>query len=448
MSTNQQTWSGDSLDAVSIWAPGAQVVIEGIEGDQVLLDGAPAVGTSDQFNIAPVGRWLQVHLWDNHSGPAAITLRLPKNKDWAIDLYAYWGKVTVGGLRARMQLAVQKGDVRVADCQGIFTVTSGDGTVELINCTEAEMPERPEQPQPGPTPPPAKHVPWSTLPPNWLDWDYEDWTAWGTAIGDQVRSWAQQFNGFLDKMQWMPQRNGINAHVARGSLYLENIQASTCKVRISKGAARLEHGRITNLVLRSNHGDVVIRSLLPAGDWVIENRHGNVLLALPQDAQARLDIATRQGNIHSSVPLVRVARPGPESRRGSRMVGSLGASGSPFQISVDLVHGDARLDLAPASTYTGQPAAQPAPQPAGQPTPGPATEPTAPAPVVATQPAAPAWESQVEAPAESAPVAAPASPAGPEPETDARWLVLEALKDGTINADEAEQLLLSLEKIA
>ena len=57
-----------------------------------------------------------------------------------------------------------------------------------------------------------------------------------------------------------------------------------------------------------------------------------------------------------SVPLVRVARPGPEARRGGRMVGTLGQSeGKPAQVTLVVANGDIRIDLQPATaTYSAR----------------------------------------------------------------------------------------------
>lgn len=168
--------------------------------------------------------------------------------------------------------------------------------------------------------------------------------------------------------------------------------------------------------------------------------YGDIDLTLPADAQGRLDAATRKGDLRSDVPLVRVARPGPESHGGGRMVGALGSAES-ARAQIDLVtqHGDISIHLGPASRRTPVPDSQPAEAASSS---GPAVQPegvegeaypTADVQNVETNPATTENNHPVEV------------QAAVEPRTeDPALAILQALEDGLINVEEADRMLQEL----
>ncbi len=278
--------------------------------------------------------------------------------------------------------------------------------MRLINCLEAAAPERPAG---------GESYASQRFSRPWISWGAEDWSAWGLEFGEQAAAWAQQFGQLVEPASWKPLDAGVNVRLHKGNARLEGIEAKACSVRLTKGNLTLEGGRIADLQLSTASGNVECRAVFPEKDWEMATNHGNLRLSLPADAQARLDAATRHGDIRSAVPLVRVARPGPEARRGGRMVGALGAAeGEPAQIHMTTLHGDIHIDVQPG---------------------GKAPAPAAPE---AAQPAPPPVEA-VEAARPVEPVEPPAPPEDP------RLAVLQALSEGVISAREAEQLLESLE---
>ncbi|MDR3576719.1 MAG: DUF4097 family beta strand repeat-containing protein [Anaerolineaceae bacterium] len=438
MNTIERTWPADAFDAISLWAPGIELVIKGTGEDEVRLESQFSGQVLREFKLEPVERWLQVHMWDEHVSQVPFTLYLPEKKSWVVDCSAAWGKVEISDIQARLQVTLQKGEIKLTNCRGIFAITSGDGYVEMKHCTEVDMPERPANPQSSP------NFQTSTFDEgdgksrffrNWRYWAAEDWADWGMEFSEKARAWGQQFGQFLDNMGWEPpHKAGISLHMSRGGVRFEDIQSDTCLIKVSKGNTVLERGLITELDIFLSHGNLDCKSVLPAGDWLIEASHGNIHLSLPADTQARLDVATRQGDIHSEIPLVRVARPGPEARFGGRMVGTIGpVEAISSQISLAASHGNIDIDLQQAkSPYPRKPAQKQAAQKVEQP--------AAQSPNEMPPQAEPESAQNLSVPEAEAPVAT-----APQSEADPRLAILQALHDGAISVDEAEQLLIKLE---
>lgn len=336
--SDQQTWPSQDFDAISITGRTGRIIIDGIEGDQVQL--TSELEQESSGDLAPLGRWLQINLWRSAS-PADLTLRLPKNKAWVIEISAGRGRVEIKNIQARMQVMLGKGEIRIEDCSGMLDVMSGNGQVKVERCREVEMPDRPpilqsspEGSMGGPSGPHSPRMK-SKVPWDWWSWGEDDWTDWGLEIGEQAtawglqfaqhaQNWARQFSHGFGSIGMMSEKEGISLQIGKGDVLMHDIQASGCTVGLGRGNLLLKGGLIEELSMMASHGNVNCQSVMPAGDWSIKATHGNIVLALPSNARAKLDVATRHGDIQSDIPLVRVARPGPESRHGGRMVGTVG----------------------------------------------------------------------------------------------------------------------------
>ena len=164
-----------------------------------------------------------------------------------MDCSAAWGKVEVSDIQARLQITLQKGEISLTNCQGIFAITSGDGHVEIKHCIEKDMPERPAIPQNRPdfqTSTVGEGNLRSRFFRNWRYWAAEDWADWGMEFSEKARAWGQQFGQFLDHMGWEPHKAGISLQIGKGDARIEDIQASVCLIKLSKGNAVLEQGLI------------------------------------------------------------------------------------------------------------------------------------------------------------------------------------------------------------
>lgn len=462
MAKLERTWPSDAFDAIGILAVGGQIEIKRSESNEVKLEAEIDRRAMPDLPLEPTGRWLQLYLWE-HGGDAQFTLRLPSNKNWVVDVSAAHGQVSVNGISARLRVMLGRGEVQIEDCRGIFSLASGKGQVEIERCVEAEMPERPAVPEPqfqsadAPEPPPTPggpgmagefhahfgpgmhHRPRPNLSWDWMGFDADDWSEWGAQIGEQARVWAQQFAGhFVTAVDWLPEKASFGVRIGKGSAKLQEIETKSCSLRLGSGDVELKGGRIEELQVRVARGDIKCESVMPAGDWSIDVKNGNIQVALPSNTQARLDVATRHGDIDSQVPLVRVGRPGPESRFGGRMVGTVGQPGADLPaLSLTTVRGDVEIRLeesksrfAPKTSPSASSRAEPAQEAA----------PTA--PPVATTAAANATEPA--RPSDATVEAGKPEPSSPGPAYDSQLAILQALSKGQITVEEAERLLQGL----
>ena len=328
MAKVEQTWPSNSFDAIGIRAHQGKFVIEGIDSDQVKLEGNIAARYSRNLELGPVGRWLKIYTsWQ--FGESQFTLQLPKSKTWTIDLFSGRAQFKAENIQTHLHLWLGKGEVQVENCRGAFSVTSGNADVRLKHFVETEAPEIP------PLPREERHIRMDD-PVSWEDWG-ENWAQWGGEFGEKfLRRFFGQTTGATP---------GISIQTGKGDVNLEEIKIKSCIIRAARGDAKLKQGRIGNLDMKIINGDIECESILPTGDWNLRANRGDVRLSLPSDTTARLDLTTRHGDIHSKTPLVRVTRQGPESWHGNRMVGSIGAKseGAVPEIHVSTLSGDIEI---------------------------------------------------------------------------------------------------------
>jgi DUF4097 and DUF4098 domain-containing protein YvlB len=131
---------------------------------------------------------------------------------------------------------------------------------------------------------------------------------------------------FINPYESLKTDAGINLQTGKGDLQLEDITASNIDIRCAKGDVKVKHGRLAHFNMDVIRGNIQCESCLPEGNWYVSANRGDIHLSLPADTRARLDAATRQGEIKSTIPLVRVTRQGREAWRGGRMVGTMGTN--------------------------------------------------------------------------------------------------------------------------
>jgi hypothetical protein len=327
MAKVKQTWPITAFDAVGIRANQGTFVIHGIDGDEVILEGDFAVKYPRKLNFGPEGRWLKLYSTWQH-GDSQFTLQLPKSKVWTIDIFSGRAEVKIDNIQARSHLWLGKGDAHVENCRGTFSITSGNANVRMRHFTETETTAIPPLPR-------EEHHINIEEPESWGEW--EEWAEWGGEFGEKF------LRKFFGETGWS--NRGLNIQVGKGDVNLEDIDIKSCYLRTARGDARIKQGRIGAFDMKIIAGDVVCESCLPAGDWLIRANRGDLLLTLPSDTVARLDITTRHGGIQSKTPMVRVTRQGPESWHGNRMVGSIGAKtdGKVPEIDISKLNGDIEI---------------------------------------------------------------------------------------------------------
>jgi len=327
MAKVKQTWPITAFDAVGIRSNQGKFVIQGIDGDEVILEGDFAARYPRNLNLGPDGRWLKLYSTWQH-GDSQFTLQLPKSKIWTVDIFSGRTEVKIDNLQARLHTWMGKGEAQIENCRGAFSVTSGNANVRMKHFTETETPAIPPLPR-------EEHHISIEEPESWGDW--EEWAEWGGEFGEKF------LRKFFGETGWSDR--GISIQTGKGDVNLEDIDIKSCYLRAARGDIRIKQGRIGALDMKIVAGDIGCESCLPAGDWLIRANRGDVRLSLPSDTAARLDLTTRHGDIQSKTPLVRVTRQGPESWHGSRMVGTIGAKteGKIPEIDITTLTGDIEI---------------------------------------------------------------------------------------------------------
>ncbi|MCC7163753.1 MAG: DUF4097 family beta strand repeat protein [Anaerolineae bacterium] len=457
---SEYSWNLDAFDAIRIVAANGEFEIIGADSSQVQVEGIER--NRHSFGAEPkiVGRWLYLNPF---GGGSQWTIELPKSKAWTIEVACASGDVEIENVHARIGVQLGSGDVNLENCRGTFNVRAGSGDVTIENCVQSETPAAPPQPTgeeqaemrdlpPGVPPmPPIPGIP--PIPPSppldvnlrmgrrramhpddWQDYGRE-WEEWGERFGEQVSHWAENMTrsfafGFKLGSEEEPRGDGFHVRLGSGDVQLEEVDALVVSARVGSGDVQIEQGRIAELDVENSRGDIQIEGVLPANAWELVTRHGDVRLILPGDAFARVDAATRHGDIECEPPLVRVGRPGPESRHGGRMVGTIGAGqGEPADIHLESQHGDIQIEVERRpSRFQGQASEQAPGARRG------ASE--SPTPVVAERGPVGVTEA-------AEPRAAPKEP-GTAQVYDSHLAILQALQAGEITVAEAEMLLRSL----
>ena len=343
MAKVELTWPIDAFDAVSIKTDDGKYIIQGIDGDQIKLTGNVDNRIGHYTKLEPSGRWLQINN-TGHRSDAQFTLQLPKSKFWTIKLFCGRAQVKTENLHTRLHFWLGKGDVQVENCRGNFSISCGNADIRLKQVIETEAPVGP---------PPLADENDKTqqgYSENWPYWSGEHWAQWGEELGEKV---IKTFLGAVPG-----QNRGINIQIGKGDLLMEEIEAKSCTVRSGRTDIKLRGGRIGNLDINIGRGEIDCESCLPADEWMVRTTNGDIRLALPSDTKARLDVTTRNGEIQSKTPLVRVTRQGPESWHGGRMVGSIGANtdGKLPEVRLSTLNGDIQIETkSAASQYYEKP---------------------------------------------------------------------------------------------
>jgi hypothetical protein len=336
MSRMEHVWPASEFDAFSIKTQDSNMDVQGIDGDQVILKGNGDDRSFRNIRISPAGRWLRIHAL-GHAGDIHFILQLPRNKSWTLDFTSGHTNLKVIDTQARFNFIFGKGDINIENCRGAFSVVSGNVDIKLKQFTETEIPEVLSSSSEEPPLKPDK-------PESWPDWFGEYWNDIGFVFGVKI---AKNFFGPPQK-----HNRGINLKTGHGDFVLEDMDVRSFIVKSAQSDIKLKGGHVTDLDIDITRGDIDCQACEPGGYWNMKATQGDISLALLADTPARLDAATRHGNIHSRTPLVRVTRQGPESWNGSRMVGTVGNDSREKVPDIRLVtlHGDIRIDILSVSS--------------------------------------------------------------------------------------------------
>ena len=195
-----------------------------------------------------------------------------------------------------------------------------------------------------------------------------------------------------------------------GDVSISRSQASSLEVHTGRGDCAFNQIASTDLRVHSGSGDVALDGDPATGKWDVRTGKGDLSVRTPARA-ARIEAATRHGDISSDLPQVKAARPGPASPRGGRFISVLGDEPR-AEILLDTGHGDISVRLAGAPLQ------------------------------------APATTEVIHAVAELVPAAPEIRTPTITPQADPKataLAVLESLSRGELSVTEAEALLRSLE---
>jgi hypothetical protein len=398
MSRVEHTWPGEDYDAVRIHASRCQINLESSPNEHIVLHGDLDNHAARNLDICSGGRWLIFDFMRYH-GDSKIHLALPQQKSWTIRMSASRGDITLRHIQGSGQVILGHGKLEMQDCRGRYTILTGRANIHLNNFQQTEVPQAPPLPKEFERYSlSAEGEPFSRA--------QDDWESWGEEMGGRLRAWVLNSVNFMGPGALNSPVRGLNLRSARGDIRIKESEFESCSVSTIRGNLEIQNGLSGALETDIHNGETHIKTTVKGSDWYLKSGHGNIQLELDAANAVRVDIATRDGNIKSSLPLVKVTRQGPDSCRGIRMVGTLGKESSliPAVLRLSTVHGDIEL-----KSFTANP--RPAP------------------------------DSTPPAPADNSGYSTTADPPVLLPAYRSTLEVLEALKNHQITVAEAERLL-------
>jgi DUF4097 and DUF4098 domain-containing protein YvlB len=315
VSKQENNWPSESIDAVSIRAAHCKLAMQGINGDKVELKYDFDDRPMNNIRLEVSDRKLNIDL-SSVGGHPELLLRFPKTKAWNITVYCGKAEVNICEIRSRFNLMTGNGDIYIEQCSGTFMLGAGKLNARIKQFTQEAIPcdrtntEQALEPQ----------IVKSKF--DWQKWAESDWPIWGEEIAEKITSWALRPAVFFVGSRLSGKSAGISIQAGHGNIEIEGIDAELCLIKADKGSVEIKEARIADFDINLSRGDIECKAILPLQNWNFKTIRGDISLSIPSNVAARLDMATRNGNINSSIPLVRVNRQGPESYGGSRMVGA------------------------------------------------------------------------------------------------------------------------------
>ena len=145
MAKTEYTWPVESFDAIGIRARDVNIGIRGTDADEVRLESDGSEKPTAKLNIERLGCWLWISI-PTSSKNVGLSLMLPKQKTWPIDLYARSVNFEANDIWSRLNLVFAKGEVRLNDFHGAFNLASGNADVLVKGFIEKEVSEMPPLP--------------------------------------------------------------------------------------------------------------------------------------------------------------------------------------------------------------------------------------------------------------------------------------------------------------
>lgn len=313
-----------------------------------------------------------------------VALTVPRDAAVVITAKTGLGDVNVEGVPGLREAHSGKGDVRAVDGDSPLTIKTGKGDVAVRS---------------------------------WRG-DLHVTTGKGDVAISDLTGGLQMVTGAGDSMveRWQASDGaGHEIKTGSGDVALRDARAQGLEVTTGRGDCTLQQVALRSLRGKTGYGDFVIEGDPLGGQWEVRTGKGDLTLALPATAAARVEAATRHGSVRSELPQVKVARPGPVSQHGGRTIVVIGDEPR-AEIRLETTKGDISVRAAGTPSTAVTVGRQPADMEAET-----------------------MYAVRVEQPVQPMVVA--------EKESDKRsaLTILESLARGEISVDEAETLLRSLD---
>jgi DUF4097 and DUF4098 domain-containing protein YvlB len=125
----------------------------------------------------------------------------------------------------------------------------------------------------------------------------------------------------------------------KGDVVVTDLADARLEVQTSKGNVALD-GRVAGLRVRLSHGDVTCRCAFVGDGFEIVADRGDLHVELTEESPLRVEVIASHGRVESTLPLVRVGRPGPAGAFSQRYVASLGGTNPTATLRLFSGHGD------------------------------------------------------------------------------------------------------------
>jgi DUF4097 and DUF4098 domain-containing protein YvlB len=315
-----------------------------------------------------------------------VALAVPPQASLAVGAKTGLGDVNADGVAGLREVHTGKGDVRAVGGSSSLTIKTGKGDV---------------------------------LARSWRG-DLDITTGKGDVHVSDLSGGLRMTTGAGDSTveRWQaPQSAGNQVKTGSGDITISQAQVQGLELSTGRGDSSLRQVAVRTLRVQSAAGNVAIAGDPLGGQWDVRSTKGDLSLTLTA-AAARVEAATRHGSLHSNLPQVRVARPGPASQFGGRSILVIGEEPR-AEIRLDTIKGDLTVQADGAATAA--------------------------APVAVQEHRVLV---QMEGPqgAGIEPYAAPVAVIEAGPAQGTALSVLESLARGEVSVDEAEALLRALER--
>lgn len=301
------------------------------ELETTITDGVLKVSQHQSGGNGQFGDWFQP------SSSLDVILNVPAGWDLPVTARTAKGDISSDGVHGLFDIHTGKGDVSTSASSRDLVIHTGMGDVSVRNGRGAVG----------------------------VETGKGDVSISEVTGGLQVRTGS----GDVSVHDWnVPAATNGGKHTIRtgsGDVSVSRAQASSLEVHTGRGDCAFDKITVADLRVHSGSGDVALDGDPATGKWDVRSGKGDLSVRIPARA-ARIEAATRHGDISSDLPQVKAARPGPASPRGGRFISVLGDEPR-AEILLDTGHGDIKVRVAgapvqaPATTEWIHAVAEPVP---------------------------------------------------------------------------------------